>query len=69
MIFDANQFKDEIADIRAAIEEEDGMKIAMALFRVWDKGIGWERERIIPIIQRMAVNPQPIVAAIRKPLR
>lgn len=67
-------FEKEVQEIVDALGGGGGyndkaMKISMVLACVLDRGIGEERRRCIQIIQRMAINPQPIVAEIRKPIR
>jgi hypothetical protein len=69
MILNSQEFADEIAEIKLAISKQDDMKLMFALVGVYAKGMVFERNRIIPIIQAMAVNPMPIVNKIRKPLR
>lgn len=63
-------FDKEIAEIRAAIAAgKSDMDIAMILAMVLDAGLGMERQKNIQIVQRMAVNPMPIVEAMRKAQR
>jgi hypothetical protein len=73
MIFNADKTVDEILKVldidRAAITPEQGMKLTVILFKQFDQGVSWERDRVIPIVQRMAISPMPIVNAIRKPIR
>jgi len=70
MIFGATQFEQETIDkIKQAVAAADDMALMMAMFLIFDRGVGWERERIIPIIQRLAIDPMRIVNEIRKPIR
>jgi len=69
-------FDKEVAEIIAALElqaepvtSDTRMKLALVCFKLFDRGVGWERDRVIPIIQRMAIDPMRIVHEIRKPIR
>jgi hypothetical protein len=53
----------------ASVDMDRGMKVAMVLVTVLDKGMSAERERIIRIVQQHAMNPMPLVERIRRPLR
>ena len=64
-------FDREISEIANAIgceqfDSNTGMKIAMILATVFDKGLSDERDRNIRIVQKMAMSPMPIVTEMRK---
>jgi hypothetical protein len=70
------QFDHEIAQILEALDfkpqdltTDQLSKLAMACFMLFDKGIGYERERTVKIIQQYAIQPMDLVRRIRKPLR
>lgn len=64
-IFDALDLNPE------EVTPEQGMRVAMVLVAVFDRGLSQERERVIRIIQRSrnVINPMQVVAEIRRPLR
>jgi hypothetical protein len=53
------------------VSPEQGMRVAMVLVAVLDRGLSRERERCIGIVQRSrnVIRPSEVVAEIRKPLR
>lgn len=66
-------FHNEIAEIRAALTApktaHPDLEIAALLATVYARGMEMEKRRMIKVIQRLAMNPGPIVAAIRRPER
>ena len=73
MIMDFNKEVDEILkalDVQHdALDQRAAMDLMAICFKLFDRGMGFERERVIPIIQRMAIDPMTIVREIRKPIR
>lgn len=51
------------------VSPERGMGVAMVLVSVLDKGISQERQRILSIIARKALNAADLRAEINRPLR
>lgn len=51
------------------LEPQDRMAIAMQMVSVFDRGISFERDRIIRLLMQHGTNPGPVIARIRKPLR
>jgi hypothetical protein len=66
-------FDREVAAIREVlgieIDKTQAMKISMILAQAFNEGMAMERERLIGIIQRNAINPRDLVTLIRRPLR
>ena len=52
-----------------SINHDKAFELATICFTVFDRGMAWERERVIPIIQRLAIDPMTIVREIRRPIR
>lgn len=53
----------------STISSDDLLKLSVVCFKQFDNGVAWERDRVIPIIQRLAIDPMRIVKEIRKPIR
>lgn len=51
------------------LTSEQSLELAFILFRALDRGVAFERERCISIIQKLSVNAMDVVREIRKPLR
>lgn len=75
MIFDFGKEVSAIIDAldldRDEVPPEQGIRVAMVLVAVFDRGLSTERERVIQIIQRSrnVINPMQVVSEIRRPLR
>jgi hypothetical protein len=73
MIINLAQELDEIFDIlglkKDDVSDEQQMELATVCFKCFDKGFSIGTQRAIHTVQRMAINPQPIVNEIRKPVR
>lgn len=76
MIFSFNKEIDDIIaaldlseDLSADISRNSGMKLAMILVGVLDRGMGMERDRCIRIVQKLSLNAMDVTKEIRKPLR
>ncbi|TJV51137.1 MAG: hypothetical protein E5Y01_16245 [Mesorhizobium sp.] len=53
----------------AEVPPERGMRVAMVLVAVLDRGIGQEQRRILDIIARKALNAADLRAEIQRPRR
>ena len=51
------------------LKGKDGLEAAFVLFKVYARGVSAEQDRIIRIVQRMAIDPMKIVNEIRRPQR
>ena len=61
-----------ILDFTKELEElkgKEGIDAAFVLAAIYSRGYAAGTNRAIEIVQKMAVNPMPIAAAIRKPIR
>lgn len=73
MIMDFTPEVDEILKLlrveHADVSSEQSVELMGLLFKLLDKGMAAERSRVIGIIQKFGINPQPLVEKIRKPIR
>lgn len=73
MIMDFTKEVDEILVVLGIkhddVSKEQSMELMGVLFKLLDKGIGFERNRVVDLVQRHAINPMAIVEKIRKPVR
>lgn len=73
MIINLGKEVDEILEIlhleKDAVTQDQAMEIMTVCFKAFDKGFSTGTQRAIHTVQRMAINPQPIVKEIRKPIR
>lgn len=53
----------------AEVPSEHGMRVAMILVTVLDKGVSAERARILDIVARKAMNAAALRAEINRPIR
>lgn len=51
------------------VPPESGMKVAMILVAVLDRGLSEERRRVLDIIARKALNAAELRAEITRPMR
>lgn len=73
MIFDFGKEVSAIIDAlgldAAEVPPERGMRVAMILVSVLDKGISSERHRCLDIIARKAMNAAAVREEINRPMR
>jgi hypothetical protein len=73
MIVELGKEVDEILEIlhleKDSVTQDQAMELMAVCFKCFDKGFGIGTQRAIHTVQRMAINPQPIVNEIRKPVR
>ena len=66
-------FNNELSEIEKILDIQipptRALEVASVLMGLLDRGIGMEQKRIIDIIQRKGMNPQPLIQEIRRPLR
>lgn len=73
MIVNLGKEVDQILELlhleKDAVTRDQAMEIMSVLFQAFNKGYGVGTERAVHTVQKMAINPQPIVREIRKPIR
>lgn len=69
MILDFTKEIEALETVIGNIPTSWRMEIAMVLATVVDRGIAAEQKRIVEILKRKAMNPQELIAEIRRPQR
>lgn len=67
-------FEKQVAEITKILRDTDasgspGLQVAMVLVEVYSKGMAFERERVLAIIARKAINAADLRAEINRPVR
>lgn len=72
MILNLSKYVKEVFDALEVSKDkraDKAMEISTILAMVFSEGMGAERQRIKPIVQRKSMNPMDVIREIERPIR
>lgn len=70
MIIDVSKHVDKLAEaLDIELDGKQAMAVSMVLVGAFADGMHYEQLRVVSLLQLYAINPQDLVARIRKPVR